>query len=81
MKKRKQEILRKKEQSIVQSTEQYTEQPTVQSTVQPNDTYIYGVGMLAVLAIGICVFFAYNTSQVANKKQVQQQPPKRRNML
>ena len=81
MKKRKQEILRKKEQSTVQSTEQYTEQPTVQSTVQPNDTYIYGVGMLAVLAIGICVFFAYNTSQVANKKQVQQQLPKRRNML
>ena len=26
-----------------------------------NDTYIYGVGILAVLAIGVCVFFAYNT--------------------
>ena len=62
MKKRKQEILRKKEQSTVQSTEQYTEQPTVQSTIQPNDTYIYGVGMLAVLAIGICVFYKYNSN-------------------
>ena len=32
----------------------------------------------------ICVFFAYNTSQAANKKQVneiQDQPSKRRNML
>ena len=26
-----------------------------------NDTYVYGVGMLAVLAIGVCVFFAYNS--------------------
>ena len=52
MKKRK-EILRSKEQSTVQSTEQ----STVQSTVQPNDTYVYGVGMLAILAIGVCVFF------------------------
>ena len=29
-----------------------------------NDTYVYGVGILAVLAIGVCVFFAYNDSQV-----------------
>ena len=29
-----------------------------------NDTYVYGVGILAVLAIGVCVFFAYNHSQV-----------------
>ena len=42
------------------------------STSNPatSDTYIYGVGILAVLAIGICIFFAYNTSQAANKKQV-----------
>ena len=47
-------------------------------------TYVYGVGILPVLAIGVCVFFTYNTSQTANKKQVnekQQQPPKRGNML
>ena len=48
--------------------------------------------MLAVLAIGVCVFFAYNTSQAKNKKQAndrpaaqheqkQDQPPKRRHML
>ena len=98
MKKRKEEILRSKEQSTVQSTEQSTEQSTVQSmiqstkqssvqsavqgSVQSNDTYVYGVGILAVLAIGVCVFFAYNTSE--NKKQAnekQDQPPKRRHML
>ena len=61
MKIRKEEILRNKEQSTVQSTEQSAEQSSVQSTEQPsvqsNDTYIYGVGMLAVLAIGVCVFY------------------------
>ena len=71
MKKRK-EILRNKEQSTeqssVQSTEQSSVQSSVQSTVQSNDTYIYGVGMLAVLAIGVYVFFAYNTFS-KNKKQ------------
>ena len=43
------------------------------TTTRSNDTYVYGVGMLAVLAIGLCVFFAffaYNTSQAENKKQV-----------
>ena len=54
------------------------------STTKPSDTYIYGVCTLAVIAIGVCVFFPYNTSQAANKKQVnekQDQPPKRRHML
>ena len=49
-----------------------------------SDTYTYGVGILVVFAIDVCVFFAYNTFQVANKKQVnekQDQPPKRRHML
>ena len=49
-----------------------------------NDIYVYSVGILAVLAIGVCVFFAYKTSQAANKKQVnekQDQLPKQRNML
>ena len=56
-------------------------------TTTTNDTYVYGVGMFAVLAIDVCVFFAY---QVKNKKQdndcqtaqhEQKQPPKRRHML
>ena len=34
-----------------------------------NDTYVYGVVILAVLAIGVCVFFVYNTFQLNNKKQ------------
>ena len=93
MKKRKEEILRNKEQSTGQSTEQSsvqsTEQPSVQSTVQSkyslilmSDTYVYGVGILAVLAIGVCVFFTYNTFQpkkLINEKQ--DQPPKRRHIL
>ena len=56
------------------------EQPTEHSTVQSNDTCICDVGIHAVLAIGFCVFFAYNISQAANKKQ-QQEPPKRCNIL
>ena len=63
IKKRKEETLRNKE------------QPTEKS----NDTYIYGVGILAALAKGVCVFFPYNTSQAVYKKQVnekQHQPPK-----
>ena len=73
---RKEEILRSKEQSTVQSTEQ--------SSVQSNGAYVYSVGILAVLAIGVCVFFAYNTFQAKNKKQSngkKDQPPKRRHML
>ena len=73
MKKRKEEILCNKEQSTeqpkeqpteqpivqsIQSTEQFTLQSTVQSTVQSN--YVYDDGILAVLAIGVCVFFTYN---------------------
>ena len=53
MKKRKEEILRNKEQSTVQSTEQSSVQPIVQS----NNTSVYGVGMLAVLTIGVCLFY------------------------
>ena len=53
MTERKEEILRSNEQSKEQSKEQSTEQ----STVQSNDTYAYDAGILAVLAIGACVFF------------------------
>ena len=48
------------------------------------DAYIYGVGMLAVLAIGLSIFFAYNTFQPKNKKPVnekQDQPTKQRHMF
>ena len=75
------------EQSSVQSTEQpsvqFTEQSTIQPSVQSNDTYVYGVGMLVVLAIGVYVFFAYNNFP-KNKKQANEkrdQPPKRLHML
>ena len=91
--KSKEEILHSKEQSTeqqpvqssVQSSVQQPVQPALQSTVRSNDTYVYGVGMLAVLAIGVCIFFAYNNSQGKNKKttneEKQDQPPKRRHML
>ena len=83
MKKRKEEILHNKEQSTVQSTEQSTEQSTAQSTEQSNDTYVYGVGIFAVLSIGVCVFFAYNTSQASKTlvSEKKNQRPKRRHML
>ena len=55
---------------------------TPSHTTRSNDTYVYGVGILAVLAIGVCVLFAYNTFQPkipVNRKQ--DQPPKQRRML
>ena len=56
---------------------------TLLNTTRSNDTYVYGVGMLAVLAIGVCVFFAYNTFQPKNKpvNEKQDQQPKRCPML
>ena len=93
MKKRTEETLRNKEQSTVQSTKQssvqsivqFTVQSTEQPSVQSNDTYVYGVGMLAVLAICVCAFFAYNTFQPKNKKLLNEKqdqvPSKRRHML
>ena len=57
------------EQSSVQSTEQSSVQSTEQPSAQSNRAYVYGVGIIAVLVIGVCVFFAYNTSQAKNKKQ------------
>ena len=94
MKKRKEEMLRNKEQSTVQPTEQPTEQSSVQSkvqsAVQSNDTYVYSVGILAVLATGVCVFFTYQAKnkkqgndclEVQHEQKKQDQPPKRRNML
>ena len=64
---------------------------TASHTTRSNDTYVYGVTILAVLAISVCVFFIY--SQAKNKKQdndrlaaqyeqkKQDQPSKRRHML
>ena len=51
------------------------------TTTRSNATYVYGVGMLVALAIGVCVFFAYNSfpKKLVNEKQ--DQPPKRRHML
>ena len=44
-------------QSPVQQPVQSPVQQPAQSTVQSNDTHVYAVGMLAVFAIGVCVFF------------------------
>ena len=43
------------------------------ATTRSNDTYIYGIGIFAVLAIGVCVFFVYNTFQRKNKKIVNEE--------
>ena len=62
------------------STSSSTCDPTPStSSHRSNDTYVYGVGMLAVLVIAVCVFFTYTTfpknKKLANEKQ--NQPPKR----
>ena len=54
------------------------------ATTRSNDTYVYGVGIIDELAIGVCILLAYNTPQPKNKKQAnekKEQPPKRRHML
>ena len=53
-------------------------------TIRPDNSYVYGVGILAVFAIGVCAFFAFNTFQPKNKKLIngkQDQPPIRRHLL
>ena len=88
--------MRNKERSTQQPTEQFTQQSTQESTVQStqestvqsNDTYVYDVGILAVLAIGVCVFFTYNTFPkkqtndclAAQHEQKKDQPPTKRHM-
>ena len=68
------------------STSSSTGDPTPSTsshTTRSNNAYVYDVGMLAVLAIGVCVFFAYSNFP-KNKKQAnekQDRPPKRRHML
>ena len=42
---------------------------TPSHATRSSDTYIYGVGIVAVLAIGVCVFFAHNTSQAEKKSR------------
>ena len=52
---------------------------TPSHTTRPNDTYVYDVGILAVVAIGLRVLFAHNTFQPKNKKvfnEKKDQPPK-----
>ena len=46
---------------------------TSTTTTRSNDTYVYGDGIIAVLAIGVCVFFAYDTFQpekLINEKKI-----------
>ena len=37
------------------------------ATTRSSDTYVYGVGILADLAMSVCVFFAYSTSRLKIK--------------
>ena len=61
---------------------------TSSHTTRSNNSYVYGIGVLVVLAIGACVLFTYNTSQakkLINDRLIaqheQKQPPKGRQML
>ena len=52
--------------------------------IRPDNSYVYGIGILPVFAIGVCAFFAFNTFQPKNKKLIngkQDQPPIRRHVL
>ena len=69
---------RRTEQSTVQSAEHPSVQPSVQSTVQCNDTYMYGIGIVALLVINVCVIFTYNKKQVSDEQPIK---PNRCNML
>ena len=42
---------------VTSSSSNKTSSVTNTATIRSNDAYIYGVGILAVLAIGVCVFF------------------------
>ena len=77
MKKRKKDKLRDKEDSTEQFSVQSTELPSVQSN------YVYGIGILDVPAIGVCVFFTYSTFHPKNEKPINEKKdqPKRRHML
>ena len=44
--------------------------PTPSHTTRSSGAYVYGAGILAVIVIGICVFFAYNTSKAEKNKPV-----------
>ena len=103
MKRLKEKILRGNQLSTSSSTDNSTPSPysstdnsipstsssTDNFTARSSDTYIYAVGIVAFLAIGACVFFAYNkiSPQATNKKQVNQEQrqliklTKRRNAL
>ena len=68
--------------SATNNSSNETTSVTNTATTRSNHTYVYGVGILAVLDIGVCVFFTYNTFQpkkLINEKQ--DPPPKRRHML
>ena len=40
------------------------------TTSRSNDTYVYGVGMIAVVAIGVCVFLMYKASQASKNSSL-----------
>ena len=40
------------------------------ATTRSSDTYVYGIGILTVLAIAVCLFFTDNTSQAAKNKSM-----------
>ena len=50
---------------------------TPSHSTRSNDTYPYGVAILAVLAIGVCVFFPFQGKNEKNVNKKQDQPPHR----
>ena len=64
--------------------EKNTTNSSNETTSATNNVYVYGVGIIDAFAIGVCVFFAYNTFQPKNKTLINEnndQPPKQRHKL
>ena len=81
MKKRKEEILHNKKQSIEQQPVKQPTRSPEQSAARSNDTFVYGAGTLAVLAIGVSSLKIKKTLSSLKIKEKQDQRPKRSHIL
>ena len=66
--------------SATNNSSNETSSDTNSAATRSNDTYVYGVGILAFLAIGVCAFLHITLSSLKIKKVVnekQDKPPKR----
>ena len=56
--------------SVTNNASNETISVTNTATTRSNDTYVYGIGIVAVLAIGVCVYFSHITLFSLNFKNL-----------